>query len=224
MEQSRKTLLSGEISELMETLKEQFEALGAYNGKIPILEIDILKDNIRRLYEMVGQLQKEDDQPELVIKQEKEMIIEPAEPLFRQPEKSEKETAPAEIPVVDSPESEKASGFKEESEKSDLFSSETTAFSEKLMEAREQSLGPRTGISKPVDIKSLISINDKFLFINELFDGDYKEYTHAIGIFGNFEEKREAFDFLDTLLKDNLWNSTSPAFLKLKEIVEKRFI
>ena len=198
--------------------------LTAYEGKIHILEIDILKNNIRKLYEMVGQLQKEDDQPDPVIKQEKEMISEPAEPLFQEPITSEDVTVQAEIPVKDSTESEKVSEFKAEPEKSDLFSSETTTFSEKLMEAREQSLGPRTGNSKPVDIKSLISINDKFLFINELFDGDYKEYTHAIGIFGNFEEKKETFDFLDTLLKDNLWNSTSPAFLKLKEIVEKRFI
>jgi hypothetical protein len=110
-----------------------------------------------------------------------------------------------------------------EAVKFDLFTSETNAFNDKLKEAREQSLGTRFRQPHSGDIKSIININDKFLFINELFDGDYKEYTHTIEIFNNFDDKGEAFEFLDSLLKDNLWNSTSPAFLKLKEIVEKRF-
>ena len=121
------------------------------------------------------------------------------------------------------PEKRKTAEPKEETTKLDLFSSETSEFNEKLKKAREESLGPRSPQATVGDIKSLININDKFLFINDLFDGDYKEYSKTIEIFNNFDEKGEAFDFLNMLMKDNLWNSASPAFQKLKEIVEKRF-
>ena len=185
---------------LMETIREQFETLDAFEGKIPILEFDIIMENVRKLYEDLYLLQHLNDPYDYIKKF----------PAFTPPvQKVEKQEDPAEQ--------------KEEDVKSDLLTSKTSSFNDKLMEAREQSLGPRFSQTNQGDIKSLININDKFLFINELFDGDYKDYTQAIDTFNTFTEKRDAFDFLDSLLKNNLWNSTSAAFIKLKEIVEKKF-
>ena len=280
MTQIQKTILNEEITTLLETIREQFETLNSFEGKIPILEFEILKDNVRQLYEKLHLLQRMNDPFELIRQKEQGIpetsptnptkkneteeqepvpsVIPPVQFIEEVNKPSETEAEPVKIDIpgseplvqrideVNEPLETEAKPFiqdifsagppvqtlkevdkpletKGETVKVDLFTTETNSFNEKLMEAREQSLGPRFRQSNPADIKSLININDKFSFINELFDGDYKEYTHTIEIFNNFGERGEAFDFLDSLLKNNLWNSTSPAFLKLKEIVEKRF-
>jgi hypothetical protein len=223
MLQNQRTILTSEITLLMETIREQADTFTSCEGRIPILEFDILKDNIRKLYEKLSLLEKLNDPFEIMKLKEQEVIEEPLMPSQTEPESEKAELPMPEETVQNPEEKEEPPKPNEEAVKLDLFTSERSAFSDKLKEARELSLGPRGGPSTPADIKSLININDKFLFINELFDGDYKEYSHAIEIFNNFEEKGEAFEFLDSLLKDNLWNSASPAFQKLKEIVEKRF-
>ena len=196
---------------LMETIREQFETLNAFEGKIPILEFDIIMENVRKLYEDLYLLQRLND-PSGYINKKEHVITE----LQRTSTMKKNEPEVSEfLPAIVPPE--------KEVEKGDLFTSKTSSFNDKLKDAREQSLGPRFRQTNQGDIKSLININDKFLFINELFDGDYKDYTQAIDTFNTFTEKRDAFDFLDSLLKTNLWNSTSIAFIKLKEIVEKKF-
>lgn len=222
MTQIQKTILNGEITTLVETIREQFETLNSFEGRIPILEFEIIKDNVRKLYEKLYLLQRLND-PFEIIKQ-KELTIEEADEPSETGVESVKIDLPSSVtPVQNLDAKDKPLVTKEEVAKVDLFTSESTAFNDKLKEARDQSLGTRFRQSNPGDIKSLIAINEKFLFINELFDGDYKEYSHTIETFNTFSEKSEAFDFLDTLLKNNLWNSSSAAFLKLKETVEKRF-
>jgi hypothetical protein len=223
MLQNQRTILTSEINLLMETIREQADTFTSCEDKIPILEFDILKDNIRKLYEKLCLLERLNDPFEIIKPKEQEVIEDQLQPTQTEPVSEIAELPVPEETVQNPEEKEEPPKTNEETVKLDLFTSEKSAFNDKLKEAREQSLGPRGGPSAPADIKSLININDKFLFINELFDGDYKEYSHAIEIFNNFEEKGEAFEFLESLLKDNLWNSASPAFQKLKEIVEKRF-
>ena len=207
----------------MDTIREQFETLNTFEGQIPVLEFEIIKDNVRKLYEKLYLLQRMDDPFDLIRQKEQEIIEKVNVPSETEVGPVKTDPSASETPVQTIIENDRPPEQKGEAEKIDLFTFETTTFNDKLKEAREQSLGPRFRQSNPVDIKSLININEKFLFINELFDGDYKEYTHTIEIFNNFDEKGEAFEFLDSLLKNNLWNSTSAAFLKLKEIIEKRF-
>lgn len=265
MTQIQKNIVHEEIVTLMETIREQFDALGTFEGRIPVLEFEIIKDNVRNLYEKLYLLQRLNDpfdtirhkEPETPpVKQESAPPVEepvpvPSIPSFTpsftvkidedqpvpEPEpvpESEPEPEPEQAPVKETlqtniprdvvlGEKPRPAEIKTASDAPDLFSPEPSVFSEKLMEAREQALGTRSREAGQPDIKSLININEKFLFINELFDGDYKEYTRTIEEFNTFGEKAEAFGYLDMLLKENLWNSASTAFVKLKEVVEKKF-
>ena len=104
----------------------------------------------------------------------------------------------------------------------DLFANEEPSFNMKLKEAREMSLPQKP---EPIEhLKQLISINDKFIFINELFDGNLKEYNEAIETLNSFEEKNEALDYLDLLRKKNVWELGSGTFMKLKEIVDRYYL
>jgi hypothetical protein len=103
----------------------------------------------------------------------------------------------------------------------ELFAEEEPVFNIRLKEAREKSLGPK--ISRHDSFKASISINDKFMFINELFDGNLREYNECIETLGGFKTLPQAQEYFDLLRRRNNWNSATPAFRRIKELVEKRF-
>jgi len=103
----------------------------------------------------------------------------------------------------------------------ELFATEEPVFNIRLKEAREKSLGPK--MSRHDSFKASISINDKFMFINELFDGNLREYNECIETLGGFKTLPQAQEYFDLLRRRNNWNSATPAFRRIKELVEKRF-
>ncbi|MCX6242272.1 MAG: hypothetical protein NTX43_10745 [Bacteroidetes bacterium] len=103
----------------------------------------------------------------------------------------------------------------------ELFSREEPVFNIKLKEAREKSLGPK--VSRHESFKAAIGINDKFMFINELFDGNLREYNESVETLSGFKTLPQAQEYLDLLRRRNSWNSASNSFKRIKELVEKRF-
>ncbi len=61
MNQLNKTILREEIQWLLEAIAEQFEAINAYEDKIPQIEFDIIMENIRKLYENLHVLNRQGD-------------------------------------------------------------------------------------------------------------------------------------------------------------------
>jgi hypothetical protein len=105
----------------------------------------------------------------------------------------------------------------------DLFAAEEPTFSIKLKDAREKIFSPKVPSERIQNLKSAISINEKFMFINELFDGNLREYNETIETLNGFKNLDQAADFLDLMRKKNFWDTGSNAFRKLKELVERRF-
>lgn len=103
----------------------------------------------------------------------------------------------------------------------ELFATEEPVFNIKLKEAREKSLGPK--IPRNESLKASIGINDKFMFINELFDGNLREYNESIETLSGFKALPQAQEYLDLLRRRNNWNSSLNAFKRIKELVEKRY-
>ncbi len=105
----------------------------------------------------------------------------------------------------------------------DLFADEEPTFSIRLKEAREKSLGPKVPSARIENLKTAITINEKFMFINELFDGNLREYNETIETLNGLNSLDQAAGFLDLMRKKNFWNTGSNAFRKLTELVERRF-
>ena len=61
MNQLNKTIIREEIQWLLEAIAEQFEAINAYEDKIPQIEFDIIMENIRKLYENLHLLNRVGD-------------------------------------------------------------------------------------------------------------------------------------------------------------------
>ena len=203
-----KEIIRTQIRDLLETINEQFEVLDQYKETaIPRIEFDLVFDNIRKLYDSMYLLRRMEDPADHPVRPvsgtRPATAFEPTPAVVHTPA-HEPAHEPAPVPPAE-PEP-------------DLFNSAEPIFKMKLQEAREQSFGPK----QPQHLKALITINDKFLFINELFDGNLREYNETIETLNGFKDRRQAAQFVDLISTKNRWDPQSMAFRKLQELLEKK--
>lgn len=78
--------------------------------------------------------------------------------------------------------------------------------------------------NRPVgDLKSAIGINDKFLFVNELFGGSMDKYNRSIENLNDIQTYNGALIYLNELKVELQWNSNNVAYKKLSELVKLKF-
>ena len=74
------------------------------------------------------------------------------------------------------------------------------------------------------DLRKAVGINDRFLFINELFRGDESMYERSIKTINSFNIYPEAEYWINRELKVKLgWNSDSIAVQHFYQLVKRRF-
>lgn len=74
------------------------------------------------------------------------------------------------------------------------------------------------------DLRKAIGINDRFLFINDLFRGDESMYERSIKTINSFSIFPEAEYWINRELKVKLgWNSDDPAVLHFDQLIKRRF-
>lgn len=93
---------------------------------------------------------------------------------------------------------------------------------EKMM-GDDHSLAAKLQQAPGRDLKSVIGINDKFLFVNELFGGSMEKYNKSIENLNDLKTLNGAMIYLNELKIELQWNSSNEAYLKLKELVSRKF-
>ena len=94
-----------------------------------------------------------------------------------------------------------------------------------LMEQKEDnSLASSFQHGRVHDLAKSININDKFLFIKELFRGKGEEFGMAIQKLNRCESIEEAFNEIDIMKKFYFWDTSSSAYLALCDLVRRKFI
>ncbi len=74
------------------------------------------------------------------------------------------------------------------------------------------------------DLRKAVGINDRFLFINELFRGDENLYERSIKTINSFNIYAEAEYWISRELKMKLeWNKEQPAVQYFDQLVKRRF-
>ena len=116
------------------------------------------------------------------------------------------------------------------SEYEDVFKRDDTEFEmatgetlgEKMM-GEDHSLAAKLQQAPTRDLKSAIGINDKFLFVNELFGGSMEKYNKSIENLNDLKTLNGAMIYLNELKIELQWNSSNEAYQKLKDLVSRKF-
>lgn len=88
---------------------------------------------------------------------------------------------------------------------------------------KEQDATGRT-FQKPKDIKSLINLNDKLIFIKELFNGYSLAYSEALELLNRYDSFDKANAFLqNNYAEKNNWSARKETADKFYSILRKRF-
>jgi len=74
-----------------------------------------------------------------------------------------------------------------------------------------------------VDLRTAIGVNEKFMFINDLFSGNLREYTDFIQKLNEAESSEKAIEILMRTKEEKRWVANSLSFTTLKEIMIKKF-
>jgi len=104
----------------------------------------------------------------------------------------------------------------------DLFSASKT-LADVYQNDTDNSLVAKIQQNKVSDIRTVIGINDKFLFINEIFKGEMSSYNQAIEKLNQTDVFHEALQIIDDLKITNGSDENKTTFIKLVEIAKRRF-
>jgi hypothetical protein len=243
----QKTIVKEKISMQLETIVEHFQVISNYKEKISQIELDLLKEQVRNLYDNLYLLEKMNNLnvPDVLdskkeVESEKISIPEPPKNIFKTPHtdslsqpaekiKSDREYEPEiKIEVEKKPLSSSKPSY-------DLFDTQPSTIAEKyagnsqtlndnlLKQQKEKILAEELQLKHIAKLKSAIGINDKFLFINELFEGNMREYDIAITQLDNFHSFNDALEYINQMNEKFEWSTNSTSLIKLKDFLKRRY-
>ncbi len=233
------------LKALLTSLNESVDALE--NGSLNIVEIENLLDDARALHERIAIIQYLAAQPKENNVNEPLSIKEDSTPTkpkkvegFRfdfdaQPQLSSNQTS-----LLDAIKEEEPLEVKVQENASipsikfdDLEENETIATKEiqdisinaKFSDQAEVKTLAQKLSKKPIsNIIEAIGLNQKFLFMNELFEGENTYYKEAIQQLNNFSNFDEANNFIKVLEKRHDWDSDSNTVKDFLDLVERRYL
>ncbi len=304
-----KKFFFSEIDDLLQVIQEQHEIIKDYDFHTPQIEIDLIKANIRRMYDYYHKIDKlnnrafdETPNPEEILvtapkedipatpkppeapapKEEPKIEKKAPEPIEESPKpkevkaeikKPEPVLPPAAEPKTENPAEEIKSPVKEETPQEptdklkpqakaeepkdenkeakaarkakrrqeeasgNLFDDQPMTLADKLKTSGKPSLHEKMDVEqkdkslfnqlqrKPVtDIKKAIGLNDKFLFIKDLFEGNSNEYNAFIEELNLAVDDEKAWEIFDAMKNVKKWDDDKDSYLKLIDFVERRFL
>jgi len=229
------------VSAHLEELRSLIQKLEERQDQIHQIDLDLALEKVRRIYDELCRVKLNVSLglPEVreavvidqeVIKEEPVPLAQPEVVIEKEPEK-EPEVIP-ELVVEAIIVNEEVKATEPETSLIDLFSASSVqekqtvkkTIVEKMAEEKPvEILAEKIGKKKIAGLNQAIGINEKFFFINELFDGNMKSYKDAIDDLDKLEGLANAVDYLETLVKDKGWDKSKEAYAMLKEFIERRY-
>jgi len=106
----------------------------------------------------------------------------------------------------------------------DLIGSSNTSINDKLRQVNPAELGSTLKGSPVKELRKAIGVNDRFVFINELFRGDEPMYERSIKTINNFRILPEAEYWMERELKIKLgWDDSREIVQHFYQLVRRRF-
>ncbi|MEE4175986.1 MAG: hypothetical protein V2I46_00605 [Bacteroides sp.] len=95
-----------------------------------------------------------------------------------------------------------------------------------IAQKEDRSIGTRLQMTPISNLKDAIGVNEKFLFINELFGGNIQVYNESVARLNEFKDMQEAFGYLNELNDLLGWDEKRSAqtIEKLANFVQRRYM
>jgi hypothetical protein len=107
----------------------------------------------------------------------------------------------------------------------DKFKDDKRSLNEKLSGSHDdKSIASKLHKNPISDLKAAIGINEKFKFINELFEGNLQKYNDSLAKLNGFNDLQEAEKYLAFLKDEFSWKDGSEAFHELADLISRRYI
>ena len=92
---------------------------------------------------------------------------------------------------------------------------------EKLQQEEDHSLAAK--LQHVTDLRAAIGMNDKYLFVNELFGGNKDKYNKTLENLNDLKTLNGALIYMNELRIELQWNSSNEAYQKLLHLVHRKF-
>ena len=94
-----------------------------------------------------------------------------------------------------------------------------------LGHAEKPTVADKLSQSPIEDLNKAIGLNQKFLFMNDLFEGENEKYKEALNTINNFSTYMEADEYINNSLKHQFkWDDESLSVQKFIDLVKRRFL
>lgn len=96
---------------------------------------------------------------------------------------------------------------------------------EKLAETKKEQKTVAEKLQKsPIqDLRKVIGLNQKFLFMNDLFEGEKSNYDEALDKLNTFDSFDEANDYISEIKAKYNWENETESVISFVELVERRY-
>jgi len=234
-----------EATELIQKISGLFEKLNHSAATISALEKDMLLDYTRQLYDKLLQLDSQSVIAESNLPvAEKEPGAEPLpslenmEPVgveeimvskenYPEPVKFEQKISEDRAKIISKsakPLSQSTSLFDDIPVVADRFEEKTTVHDKILKSKEDRSVAEKLSAMPLLDLKKSIGINEKFKFVNELFDGNLQDYNNAIDALNNFTSFMDAQNHIEQAFVDKYnWQKESGVYQSLLFLIQRKF-
>ena len=240
---------SEEVYNLIEKIVSRTERLNGYSGRVPTIEIDLALEDIRKLYdcyllfgEMAGRQAPVSDLPvseevEAAVEEEEAVedvadrdvsedipeatvVEEEAEVVVAEPAMEEKH----EIAPVIAEQEERVSGKEKRILADKLTKGDMKSINDIIAaNMSDKSISSRMQQNPISNLKSAIGINEKFIFVYELFGGNTQKYSETIEKLNTMPGRDEAISLMEAMRNEYHWDIENMAFQKLVDMVTRRY-
>jgi hypothetical protein len=233
------------IKEELNAISRLYDATLSNNG-ISAIEKDLLLEKLRGIYDRILELpdssSKADEQVKSAVNVDRESDViqhkQPEELIVDVDNTVEARNTEPEIKTGVSPtRAQKFSATQSDSLTGTLFDDPAETTSEKNNDARpvasvheiiannteDKNVTEKITKTPVADLKKSIGINEKFSFINELYNGNLQEYNESINEFNNADSLEAALSIFANCAENLKWEKNNDACLALMKLLERRF-
>ena len=213
-----------EIEALLNKMSNQVNFLIRKEMPMNQLDVDLLMENTRKLYDTICSIELGVRSEELGVEESRDVTPVASEELEVEESRDVTPVASEELGVrseeLEESEKEEDSGIRAYR----IIRENIPTLGDMLEQSEDKSLAARLQRKPVSDLITAIGINDKFLFLNELFGGSMEKYNKSIRSLNSFSTLLGAKTYMSELQIEFQWDCTSDAYKKLNDLVERRFI